>query len=266
MMDKPLSVFDLFYDAANPTNGGNGNAIRVPQNYETSGNNPARYAFESFYRWMVPNNNVPDTFFFNGVPPPTGAGTSYRHDVSNFGPSDNEAAAFDIFVHNTQLTPPTPDNDQKRFWPVKPFAPFHRARKLSFWSVDWKSYEDAEIVPSAPTDFTKQNLVILNYWYLFTNGWGDSVLPGNPESFYVWINPQRNLRYVDVAGSEQRRSAVPQLPRFRGEQRLWESLGGRRGYLRGRPLWALGSGSQRQWTTGHRPDLEDHEIEGGEGQ
>jgi hypothetical protein len=200
MMDKPLVMFDLFWDAANGTaNGANGDAVRRPMNFLQWANNPARYSKESFYRWMVPNNNVPDSFFYKGIAPTVG-----RHDVSHFGPSTWGANAWDMMNHNTQLDPPTPDNDQKRFWACRPFAPFHRTRQLTFWSADWKAYEDSEIAPSAPVDWAKQNMQIYNYWWLFPNGGLGPVntFCGLPESLYVWTNPKRTTRFVDVASSE----------------------------------------------------------------
>lgn len=36
-----------------------------------------------------------------------------------------------------------------------PFKPVHRCRQLVFWSVDWKDYEDAEVVPSSPVDIAR---------------------------------------------------------------------------------------------------------------
>lgn len=201
MMDKPLSIFDLFYDAANPaSNAPNGQAQRTPINLQTVANNPGRSSTESFYRWMVPNNNVPNGYFWNATPP-----LQYHHDVSNFGATTWGQDAFDMMVHNQQLQPPTPDNDQKRFWPVKPFQPFHRARKLSFWSVDWKSYEDAEIVPCAPVDWSKLFVYPKNnFQWLYPNGDGGTVssMLGIPEAPYVWYDSTRTKRMVDTMGSD----------------------------------------------------------------
>ncbi len=201
MMDKPIAMFDLFWDAANgAANSPNGRAVRTPMNYQQWANNPMRYSTESFYRWMVPNNNVPDSYFWKGIAP-----LQNRHDISHSGPTTWGAPAWDMMTHNDQLKPPTDGNDQQRFWAVKPFAPFHRSRQLAFWSVDWKAFEDAEVVPSAPVDYAKQNMQIYNYWYLFPNGGLNAVntFCGIPESLYAWTNPLRTTRFVDVASSEE---------------------------------------------------------------
>jgi hypothetical protein len=43
------------------------------------------------------------------------------------------------------------------------FAPSERCRQLVFWTVDWQSYEDVELAPSAPVDASKYNVSPYKY-------------------------------------------------------------------------------------------------------
>jgi hypothetical protein len=204
MMDKPLALFDLFYDAVD--NGSNGSAIRQPHYPPTDDGTSAamqQRRNESFYRWMVPTNPVPDSWFHGVAPPQT------RRATTNLGPGRERSSFFEQMVYNDQLQPPTPTNDDDRFWLTKPFAAFHRARQLTFWSVDWKAYEDAETVPCAPADFAKHDRYLRHSTLLNTYDviapyveYGHSPLCGLPESLYVWVSPQREKRYVDIVGGD----------------------------------------------------------------
>jgi hypothetical protein len=214
MMDKPLALFDLFYDAANSST--SGNAVRFPLNFHVSDGTPPGVVAsqkESFYRWMVPSNPVPSTWFHSGAPPSLG-----QHANSNLGPAWARNSYFDQMVQNSELNPPSVDNDDKHFWLTKPFGAFTRCRAIKFWSVDWKSYADAETAPSAPVDFAKHNRyprfdsTLNNYSGIAPHieygqaaqdrGDGHSVLCGLPESLYAWVSPTRTTRYGDVMGGE----------------------------------------------------------------
>jgi hypothetical protein len=203
MMDKPLALFALFYDAGAST--GDGSAVRIPQNPPTSDGSAAGLGTrrtESFYRWMVAPNLVPDSWFKGPVP-------ATHQAMTSLGPGRDRQSYFEQMVYNNQLAPPSATSDAKRFWLTKTFAPFHRARELTFWAVDWKAYEDAEVVPSAPVDFAKHDRY-LRYNYTTANfgdiapwiEYGHSPLCGNPESLYAWVTPDRRERYTDVVGAE----------------------------------------------------------------
>ncbi len=204
MMDKPLALYDLFYDAG--TSSSDGQAVRRPQHPPTQDGSVAALdarRSESFYRWMVPNNPVPDAWFYPAPP------TAGHRAMTHLGPGEDRQDFFEQMVYNNQLSPPTASNDNKRFWLTKAFEPFHRCRSLTFWSADWKSYEDAETAPSAPIDFAKhgrhlRHSTALNN-YDFIAPWvefGHSPLVGPPESLYMWTDPSRQQRYVDVVGGE----------------------------------------------------------------
>jgi hypothetical protein len=69
-----------------------------------------------------------------------------------------------------------------------PFHPSERCRQLVFWVVDWKSYADAETVPSAPQDASRfpydseGRFSYHNHAHKFNN----------PEVFFVWKTKDRN--------------------------------------------------------------------------
>ncbi|HYE04888.1 MAG TPA: hypothetical protein VEL07_05125 [Planctomycetota bacterium] len=71
------------------------------------------------------------------------------------------------------------------------FTVADRCRELVFWSVDWKSYADAESVPSAPVDLSRMSRKpdghAVGPWWMHKSGW-----LGNPEQFVAWTNSARN--------------------------------------------------------------------------
>ncbi len=221
MNDKPLALLDLFEDAARGAVS-DGVAQRVPQNLPTSlGTSSA----ESFYRWLTPPNQAARSWFLDHHISPGGPAC----DISHHGPAKAPEAAWSSLVYNPQLAPPsTPGasstgewnftSDAKRYWLNRRFEPFHRGRELVFWSVDWKSYEDAESAPSAPLDFAKHARSIglkpdlvtpasllpmrqppspfMAPWdYVLQRN--DSQYAGNPESGMVWLDGERHQRFID---------------------------------------------------------------------
>ncbi|MBA3846014.1 MAG: hypothetical protein H0X45_05155 [Planctomycetes bacterium] len=70
------------------------------------------------------------------------------------------------------------------------FAVADRCRELVFWSVDWKSYADAESVPSAAVDLSrmarKPDTNRVGPWWMHKSGW-----LGNPEQFLAWTRADR---------------------------------------------------------------------------
>ncbi len=227
MSDKPLVLLDLFHDAKNgsvspvPTA-----AVRTPTGLPTA---TTLSSTESFYRWMVPPNPAPRSWFrASGYAPAAGPVDAISHQ----GPGRHPEKAWTSMVFNPELAPPGKpgsgttvawdwSSDQQRYWLDRPFQPFHRGRQLVFWGIDWKSYEDAETAPTAPMDAAKIGRAITaNYdngsqvtgflptfdfdnWtseiYSYQSDRADSLQCGNPETPYVWIDAARKTRYMDDA-------------------------------------------------------------------
>lgn len=190
-MDKPLAAFDLFYDAG--AGGAAGQAIRVPKNLPTA---TSVSTTESFYRWVVPANRLPSEFF------PGAPWTANR--ITHHGPGHNPNTIWENTLYNDQLREPSLGNDATRMWMPRPFAPFHRARQLQFWSVDWKSYEDAESAPSAPADFAKLGRALWSGSNLSPFPGSNKTmiqLAGNPENNLLWLDETRTKRLADIAES-----------------------------------------------------------------
>jgi hypothetical protein len=87
----------------------------------------------------------------------------------------------------------------ERFWWTKPFAPSDRCRQIVVWAVDWKSYEDAEMAPSAPVDLSKLGRNLDPNWLggMWWEWQGNHVRmdiseAGNPEKLIAWMNPRRD--------------------------------------------------------------------------
>jgi prepilin-type N-terminal cleavage/methylation domain-containing protein len=71
---------------------------------------------------------------------------------------------------------------------TRPFQAGERTRQLVFWAVDWKSYQDAESVPSAPVDAS-----------LYANSDGSRMARcygrgDHPEGHLMWSNAGRSQR------------------------------------------------------------------------
>lgn len=212
--DRTLCLFDLFYDAGPGAN--DGYATRSvhhrpgDERYSGGALAPAggysQYTDESFHRWVVPRNPI------------TG-----RHAVSHLWPFQNEAQAvadydfssWDAIQANAQLDQPSVGSDAERYWLNRPFDPGHRTRQLVFWSVDWKAYEDAERVPSAPLDMARHGLGVGGRQWLDSfssdisgrdmssgdGGLGNGLI-GHPETMYAWYDEQRDTTAIKERGDE----------------------------------------------------------------
>lgn len=199
MIDKPLALFDLFYDGGRTTGAGvfdtatNGQAQRVLRNLgsDTDPNH------ESFYRWMGPPNRTR----FNVHAP---------NEVSHLGPNGHHpdsnpnwpTAIWESISRNPQLRSPPPVNpayasgDDERYWLNRPFDPAWRGRQLVFWAVGWKSYADSETAPSAPVDISK------HVRWRSLNGNLDRIddnttrapMSSHPECLLLWTSAARDTR------------------------------------------------------------------------
>ncbi len=140
-------MFDLFYDAGHPAAAPADHLINAHPAHprwpiQTLQMCSARQAeqtqatSESFYRWMVPTNNAPTTWFFNKSVP-----DSTQHANSHLAPGPARNDYFNQMAHNNQLNEPTStaNYDDAHFWLTKPFSPFVRTRTLKFWSAGWES-------------------------------------------------------------------------------------------------------------------------------
>ncbi|MFM2089765.1 MAG: hypothetical protein RLZZ127_254 [Planctomycetota bacterium] len=205
--DRPLTMFDLWWDAAQRT-GTSGNAIPTLSGYGTQ--------TESRYRWIMGFNPVGTAW----SPSPT----SNPHNLSHFGPFDRRFDDFWTWRQRvTGAYPAQPygapavasghaptdwsTSDDQRFWLARPFSPVHRARRLVFWSADWRSYQDAETLMSSVQDFSAygQGIDQFNgdYWMYGTSTIADGLpLAGNPEGLYVWTDATRTARWTDTHGGD----------------------------------------------------------------
>ncbi len=230
--DRPISLFDLWYDAGantavatstgNAVNNSavNGMAQRRVSNPPPADANPAlvsAWSRESIYRWIYGRNPAgPDAVTGNAARPAnignphvylattTRSGGSAA-DGYTAAPRTNPWSQHDRYWsmwHNGHIREPTAGSDVARFWPARHFEPEHRGRELVFWGVDWKQYEDAEIVPSAVMDMAK----VGSYPSRINGNRTDQVsgpsrssnyAPGvyfldNPEAWLAWSDPSRN--------------------------------------------------------------------------
>jgi hypothetical protein len=233
MTDKPLALFDMFYDPARGP-ASDGKAQRQPQNLPTP---DAVSPSESFYRWIMAPNPSPRSWFPDNAV--SGAGPACC--LSNAGPARNSQADWLSVVRNPQVAPPASAGsssswnyagDAKRYWLNRHFSAFHRCRQLVFWAVDWKSYEDAETAPTAPLDVSRlartirlngdgKSPLMLFPMIQSANGYGqggewdlfpridpmgdlardqryDSMLAGNPENALLWTDGSRSARWIDT--------------------------------------------------------------------
>jgi hypothetical protein len=206
-LDKPLATLDLFEDAARG-GGSDGHAQRDPQDLPTRS---AVSPTESFYRWILPPNHQPRSWF-----PALHLTGGAAHEISHLGPGRSGFTSWNSLVFNPQLAPPSSAaatgawnyaSDDKRYWLNRHFNAFHRCRQLVFWSVDWKAYEDCETAPSAPLDWAKHARSIrldtdgktpIGCYPMGAGGFlVGSQYAGNPESGMVWKDRERNGRWID---------------------------------------------------------------------
>jgi hypothetical protein len=208
--DKPLAMYDLFYDAGR--GGASGDAVRTPQHLPDPAGRQWARSDESFYRWIMPDNPAAGSWFTPGQ-----QADRVTHAPSNFGPGVSPTNFWRNMVYNEQLKPPgmptgtapgQQGSDEERYTLNRPFSPFHRARELKFWAVDWKSYADAEQAPCAPMDAAKIPRNIdswggsLRMTRLGDPPSGASTLPGPPENDFLWTDATRRTRWIDVATKE----------------------------------------------------------------
>ncbi len=218
MNDKPLAIFDLFHDAGQGPTSPSNLAIRTPKNLPTV---TTVSPTESFYRWLMPPNQAPRTWFKQNFTPATGPVSALSHH----GPARANTTPWYNLMYNPELAPastaaPTTTSewnwtsDKDRYWLNRPYAPFHRCRQLVFWAVEWKSYVDAETAPSAPLDLAKHarsihlkadGTTVDTFWPMLAagDGWGnsnrqDSQMAGNPENGILWLDSERKKRYLDA--------------------------------------------------------------------
>lgn len=124
MMDYPLIEFDLFSAPRVGTMSGSGNQ--------------AAAMWRPISAQRVTGMGLP------GVFPGMVANSAWNNTSSPFGP----------FIDRRDGSHPLWGNAQ-HFTLTRPFHPSERCRELVFWSVDWQSYEDAELAPAAPLDASR---------------------------------------------------------------------------------------------------------------
>jgi hypothetical protein len=230
--DRPISIFDLWYDAgansgaATPTANAANNAaangmaqrrVSNPPPADANGALANAWSRESIYRWIYGRNpSGPDPVTGNAARPSnignphvylatTTRGGGSSADGYTAAPRIAQWAQHDRYWsmwHNGHIREPTAGSDVARFWPARNFEPEHRGRELVFWGVDWKQYEDAEIVPSAVMDMAKLGVYPSRINGNRTDQVGgpsrsSNYAPGvffldNPEAWLAWSDPSRN--------------------------------------------------------------------------
>jgi hypothetical protein len=104
--------------------------------------------------------------------------------------------------------------DRNHFNLTAPFAAQQRCREIIFWSVDWMSYTDCELAPSAPVDASMYPVAAPMYHNLSAGPtqptydqrlgrlqFRDTRLPTyrNPEKVLLFFPNGNNLPYFDIA-------------------------------------------------------------------
>lgn len=106
------------------------------------------------------------------------------------------AAAQSLLLNS----PVSPGQSRSHF--AKRFAVTDRCRQLVFWAADWKEYEDAETVPSAPVDRSQIQHPADN----------DPVAlqaVGQPERALCWSNPSRDSVLAKFPSQEVKEMWIP---------------------------------------------------------
>ncbi|HYE04812.1 MAG TPA: hypothetical protein VEL07_04745 [Planctomycetota bacterium] len=82
----------------------------------------------------------------------------------------------------------------ERFTLTASFEPEERCRELLFWAVDWQSYEDCELSPSAPVDASKYAIAgpLRGASFLDRMEWNDWA----DHHLYDSRNPEKNLAFT----------------------------------------------------------------------
>lgn len=124
MMDHPLIEFDLFTPPRTGTISGSGNQ--------------AAAMWRPISAQRVTGMGLP------GVFPGTVVNSSWNNTSTPFGSyADPRDGSHPLW------------GNARHFTLTRPFHPSERCRELVFWSVDWQSYEDAELAPAAPLDASR---------------------------------------------------------------------------------------------------------------
>ncbi len=138
-----------------------------------------------------------------------------------------------------------------RTWITDPFKTADRCRQVVFWVVDWKSYEDSEILPSDPIDMSQTNVRPYEYYTHMISTVGPNPLHnvGNPERMLCWLNPARDRTVANSRYMESSRLQAGPHPTNYGPARYFDTrsdLG-----LQGMPVAELTggdeSGDQQGW-------------------
>jgi hypothetical protein len=113
----------------------------------------------------------------------------YRWNISN-AHGQQPGTSAPTFWYDRIRQQKSPSASQYQF--NNPFAPAERCRTIIFWAADWKSYEDAESIPSAPIDITNMRRSVPNLSWTGQPHGIASTRWGNPEQLFVWANPERD--------------------------------------------------------------------------
>jgi hypothetical protein len=144
MMDYPLLQLDLF-SPPYPEPPSSGGVTQVPPDYRhrTGPTSPASDLTRLFGRTA---QDFPRQWRPISAQPIRHIGVSQTYPKSHLDPRMGNGNAGPLF------------GDIRHFNLTQPFSATHRAREIVMWAVDWMSYEDAELVPSAPVDASKYPL------------------------------------------------------------------------------------------------------------
>lgn len=182
--DRPLYAFDLFDPAGQPQR--NPTAVVT---VNSSGGWPSvssTNAAESFYQVLSAEG-------YSGGQRYLG----FERTMSGWSGNDDFVGDYGRNTAMRSGVVALTSNSGGRFWPTQHFDASERARVLTFWAVDWKSYADAETAPSAPMD--------ANVWnpggpYYLDN----HLIPkDHPEAPLLWSNADRNSKNQGDSDSQR---------------------------------------------------------------
>ncbi|MDA3959761.1 MAG: hypothetical protein PF961_03150 [Planctomycetota bacterium] len=186
-------------------------------------------------------------------------------------------------MFNDTLDLATISGDRRHYSLTAPFAPRERCRQLVFWAVDWMSYEDCELAPSAPVDASRYPLnnmdVVEVARFRWLSGTPSYTVDGamgsqkmnrysstgvrfydrhqalyrNPEKFWAFfadvsaLDSGSNVHGWSIGPDGEHHSWIDDVSRF--ANRLDAYSKGIRGGARADTGWALTPDSWHSWTT-----------------